>query len=44
MLFQKELGIRCSTMFWRKVLNQFLVNEVYFYPWLTESNLPYILH
>ena len=29
-------------MFWRKVLNQFLVNEVYLYPWLTESNLPYI--
>ena len=41
-VISKELGIRCSTMFWRKVLNQFLVNEVYFYPWLTESNLPYI--
>lgn len=38
----RELGIRASTVFWRNVLRQYLVNEVYCYPWLTESNLPYI--
>lgn len=38
----KELDIRCSSAFWRSVLNQYLVNKTYLYPWLTEANLPYI--
>ena len=41
-LLQKELHIRCSDVFWRRALHQFVVNRVYCYPWLTESNLPYI--
>lgn len=38
----KELGIKCSKVFWKRVLNQYLVNKSYCYPWLTGSNLPYI--
>lgn len=37
-----KLGIRGSAAFWESVLKQFLANEAYAYPWLTESNLPYI--
>lgn len=41
-ILEKELNIRCSLAFWNSVLRQFLVNKAYLYPWLTESNLPYI--
>lgn len=36
------LGIRGETNFWEKCLKQFIANHAYCYPWLTESNLPYI--
>lgn len=38
----KELDIRCSSVFWEEALKQFIANMAYCYPWLTESNLPYI--
>ncbi len=38
----KELGIQCTSYFWRTALNQYLVNRAYCYPWLSEANLPYI--
>lgn len=41
-LISNELEIRCNKKFWKETLNQFLVNRVYCYPWLTEANLPYI--
>ncbi|MDE6103143.1 MAG: hypothetical protein K2F60_01295, partial [Oscillospiraceae bacterium] len=41
-LLEKELNIRCSKNFWKNVLKQYLTNEAYLYPWLTESNLPYL--
>lgn len=37
-----ELGIQCTSYFWRTALNQYLVNRAYCYPWLSEANLPYI--
>lgn len=37
------LHIRCSANFWKKVLNQFIINQGYCYPWLTEVNLPYVV-
>lgn len=36
------LGIQCSKNMWKSVLQQFLEDRAYCYPWLTESNLPYI--
>lgn len=39
----QELDIRCSSKFWESVLYQYLTNNVYCYPWLTETNLPYIV-
>lgn len=39
---QKSLDIRCSPKFWKEALKQYLANNAYLYPWLTESNLPYI--
>lgn len=39
----KELDIKCSPSFWEKVLDTFLYNRAYCYPWLTENNLPYVL-
>lgn len=41
-VISQELGIRCSTGFWEKALEQFLSSKAYCYPWLTEYNLPYI--
>ena len=41
-IISQELDIGCSLSLWRKALKQYLVNEVYCYPWLTEANLPYI--
>lgn len=41
-IISQELEIRCSKKFWKNALQQYLVNEVYCYPWLTEANLPYI--
>lgn len=41
-VLESDLGIKCTSKFWRNALNQFVVNEDYLYPWLTESNLPYI--
>lgn len=41
-VLESGLEIKCSNHFWRKALNQFVVNQDYLYPWLTESNLPYI--
>lgn len=38
----KELNIRCSFLFWRKALQQYLLSKMYCYPWLTETNLPYL--
>lgn len=40
---QNALHIQCSYDFWRKALLSYVNNRVYCYPWLTESNLPYIL-
>lgn len=42
-VIQKTFRIRCSKNFWRKVLQKYVNTYVYCYPWLTESNLPYIL-
>jgi len=36
------LGIQCSRHLWESTLQQFLDDRAYCYPWLTESNLPYI--
>ena len=36
------LGIRGSDAFWKNALRQFLENEMYCFPWLTTSNLPYL--
>lgn len=41
-IISKELDIRCSLPFWKRALQQYLANNVYCYPWLTEANLPYI--
>ena len=41
-VISKELDIRCSAAFWKGVLQQYLANTAYCYPWLTEANLPYI--
>ena len=41
-VISKELDIRCSTKFWESALQQYIVNHSYCYPWLTESNLPYV--
>ena len=41
-VIEKALNIRCTSSFWTKVLEQYLINEAYCYPWLTEANLPYI--
>ena len=41
-IIEKELNFRGSNAFWVKVLNQYLINKDYLYPWLTEVNLPYI--
>ena len=41
-IIQKELHIRCSKQFWANTLKQYIVSKGYCYPWLTESNLPYI--
>lgn len=38
----KDFGIKCSGSFWRSAIEQFRKSEGYCYPWLTESNLPYI--
>lgn len=41
-VISKELGMRFSGNFIKTALQQFLNNHMYCYPWLTESNLPYI--
>ncbi len=41
-VISKELDIRCTKNFWEAALQQFIKNEAYCYPWLTEANLPYI--
>ena len=41
-VIKTELMIDCSTAFWEKALQQFVNSNGYCYPWLTESNLPYI--
>lgn len=41
-VISKGFGIRCSPNFWRKSLQQYLANEAYCYPWLTDANLPYV--
>ena len=41
-VIEKELDIHCSPNFWEKVIQQYIINLAYCYPWLTESNLPYI--
>lgn len=41
-VISKELDIRCSLIFWKSVLQQYLANTGYCYPWLTEANLPYV--
>lgn len=42
-VIQKAFHIQCSPNFWKKTLRTFTANRIYCYPWLTESNLPYIL-
>lgn len=41
-LLSKTFEIQCSAGFWQSALKQFLANNGYCYPWLTEANLPYI--
>lgn len=41
-IITKDFGIKGSLSFWEKALIQFRESEGYCYPWLTESNLPYI--
>lgn len=41
-ILEKELEIRCTERFWKAALNQFLQSKSYCYPWLSETNLPYI--
>lgn len=41
-VISNTLHIQCSANFWKKVLSQFIINQGYCYPWLTEVNLPYI--
>ena len=41
-VIQKSMDIRCTPNFWEKSLKQYLGNHAYLYPWLTDSNLPYI--
>jgi len=42
-ILSKELNIQCSRAFWGNVFNQYVANDFYCYPWLTESNLPYMV-
>lgn len=41
-ILMQDFKIKCSENFWRKAIKQFCSSEGYCYPWLTESNLPYI--
>jgi len=41
-VIRNELYIDCSEKFWIKALKQFVSSEAFCYPWLTETNLPYI--
>ena len=41
-IITKDFGIKGSSAFWENALIQFRESEGYCYPWLTESNLPYI--
>ena len=41
-ILEKELSMRCSKHFWEKTIERFIKAKGYFYPWLTEVNLPYI--
>ena len=41
-VIKKELMIDCSPAFWKAALQQFIDSGGYCYPWLTETNLPYI--
>lgn len=41
-IISKDFGIRCSDNFWRSAIKQFCKSEGYCYPWLTDSNLPYM--
>lgn len=41
-IIQKVFHIRGTAAFWRKALRTYVINWVYCYPWLTESNLPYV--
>lgn len=42
-VIKKDFHICCSSKIWKKALNSFVANRIYCYPWLSESNLPYIL-
>lgn len=42
LLISKEFGFSGQGWFWKKAIQQFRKSEGYCYPWLTESNLPYI--
>jgi hypothetical protein len=41
-VIKNELNIQCSTAFWTSAFKQYIADGFYLYPWLTESNLPYI--
>ncbi|MBR5087933.1 MAG: hypothetical protein IK093_00745 [Ruminiclostridium sp.] len=41
-VIEKDFDFRGSKNFWKKALQRYIENKVYCYPWLTESNLPYI--
>jgi len=41
-VISKTLDIKCSAVFWRNVLKQYLINNYYCSPRLTEVNLPYL--
>ena len=41
-ILQKELQIRFTANFLKNAINQYVDNQFYLYPWLSEANLPYI--
>lgn len=41
-IITKSFGVKGSLSFWENALKKFRESEGYCYPWLTESNLPYI--
>lgn len=41
-ILQRELQIKFTANFLKNAINQYIANQGYLYPWLSEANLPYI--